>query len=323
MTRFTKLVWSSAVALVFSSLWIAWRFDGDIKAASAKTAIGSVLINTRCGQIEYQEAGTGTPLLMVHGSGGGHDQGMAFAGTLAQSGIRVIAMSRFGYLRTPMPVDASPAAQAAAHVCLLDALGIAKAAVAGGSAGAPSALQMAIRHPERVSALVLLVPLAYKPDALPNSAKPLAPWAESMLMQLIGSDFLFWVGLHVARDQVIQYVLATPPRQVSSASLEERARINAMMERILPVSARAAGLRSDSVMAKHLGPSNLALVRAPTLVVSVRDDGFGTYAGAEYTASQIKGAKFIGYEQGGHIWVGHQVEVMAEIVRLLVPTEKP
>ena len=323
MTRFTKLVWSSAVALVFSSLWIAWRFDGDIKAASAKAALGSILINTRCGQIEYQEAGIGTPLLMVHGSGGGHDQGMAFAGTLAQSGIRVIAMSRFGYLRTPMPADASPAAQADAHVCLLDALGIAKAAVAGGSAGAPSALQMAIRHPDRVSALVLLVPLAYKPDALPNSAKHLAPSAEATLMQLIGSDFLFWVGLHVARDQVIQYVLATPPRQVSSASLEERARINAMMERILPVSARAAGLRSDSVMAKHLGPSNLALVRAPTLVVSVRDDGFGTYAGAEYTASQIKGAKFIGYEQGGHIWVGHQVEVMAEIVRLLVPTEKP
>jgi len=55
----------------------------------------------------------------------------------------------------------------------------------------------------------------------------------------------------------------------------------------------------------------------------VRDDGFGTYAGAEYTASQIKGAKFIGYEQGGHIWVGHQVEVMAEIVKLLVPNEKP
>ena len=182
---------------------------------------------------------------------------------------------------------------------------------------------MAIRHPDRVNALVVLVPLAYKPDTLPNSAKPLAPWAEATLMQLIGSDFLFWVGLHVARDQVIQYVLATPPRQVSSASAEERARINAMMDRILPVSARAAGLRSDSVMANHLGPSNLALVRAPTLVVGVRDDGFGTYAGAEYTASQIKGAKFIGYEQGGHIWVGHQVEVMAEIVKLLVPNEKP
>jgi pimeloyl-ACP methyl ester carboxylesterase len=88
---------------------------------------------------------------------------MAFAGALADHGIRVIAMSRFGYLRTPMPADASAAAQADAHVCLLDALGIRQAAVIGGSAGAPSALQMAIRHPDRVTALVLLVPLAYKP----------------------------------------------------------------------------------------------------------------------------------------------------------------
>jgi len=123
--------------------------------------------------IEYQEAGVGVPLLAVHGSGGGHDQGMAFAGALAQQGIRVIAMSRFGYLRTPMPDDASAPAQADAHVCLLDALGIRQTAIIGGSAGAPSALQMAIRHPDRTSALVLLVPLTYKPPTQADSAPPM------------------------------------------------------------------------------------------------------------------------------------------------------
>ena len=254
---------------------------------------------------------------MVHGSGGGHDQGMAFADKLTQRGIRVIAMSRFGYLRTPMPADASPAAQADAHVCLLDALGIAQAAVAGGSAGGPSALQMAIRHPNRVSALVLLVPLAYKPQALADSAKPLAPWAEALLMRLIGSDFLFWAGLYVARDQVIKYVLATPPEQVRNASPQEHARINNILDHILPVSARAAGLRSDSVLGNSLGPSALETVRAPTLIISVRDDGFGTYASSEYTASQIKGSRFVGFDHGGHVWVGHDDEVMAEIVKLV------
>ena len=203
MKRSTAVLIGVAIAIALSGSWIAWRFDRDIKAASAAAALGGVLIDTRCGPIEYQEAGTGVPLLMVHGSGGGHDQGIAFAGDLPQRGIRVIAMSRFGYLRTPMPADASPAAQGDAHVCLLDALGIAKTAVLGGSAGGPSALQMAIRHSDRVSALILLVPLAYKPDALADSAKPLAPWAEALLMRLIGSDFLFWVGLHVAKDQVI------------------------------------------------------------------------------------------------------------------------
>ena len=317
MKRITGWFFTTVTVLVVAALWISWRFNSDIKAASAKAAQGGVLIDTRCGPIEYQEAGTGTPLLMVHGSGGGHDQGMAFAGKLSQRGIRVIAVSRFGYLRTPMPFNASPAAQADAHVCLLDALGIAKAAVAGGSAGGPSALQMAIRHPDRVSALVLLVPLAYKPSTSADSAKPLAPWAEALLMRLIGTDFVFWAALHVARDQVIRYVLATPPELVSAASLQEQARINAMIGIILPVSQRKAGLGSDSVLSKLLGPAALDKVRAPTLIISARDDGYGTYASAQYTASQIKDAKFIGFEHGGHVWVGHDDVVMQEIVNLV------
>ena len=317
--------WASLMALVlFGAALLVWsRFDSDLQLAAARVARGSVVIDTRCGPIEYQEAGTGAALLMVHGSGGGHDQGMAFAGDLARQGIRVIAMSRFGYLRTPRPADASPAAQADAHVCLLDALGIRQAAVVGGSAGAPSAMQMAIRHPARVSALVLLVPLAYKPATVADSASPLAAPAEAMLMRLIGSDLLFWTRLHVARDQVIRYVLATPPQQVAAASPQERARVNAILDAILPVSARAAGLRDDSVLGKRLPSYPLESIRAPTLVISTRDDGFGTYASAQYTASRIAGAKFIGYDRGGHVWVGHDEEVRAEIVKLLASRGTP
>ena len=324
MKRSVKFVVSGLIVLtlLITVLLIWWRFDRAIKVAQTRALQGSVLVSTRCGPIEYQETGRGVPLLMVHGSGGGHDQGMAFAGNLAQRGIRVIAMSRFGYLRTPMPLDASPAAQADAHVCLLDALGIVHAAVLGGSAGGPSALQMAIRHPDRVSALALLVPLAFKPAALADSAKPLAPWAEGLLMRLVGSDFLYWAGLHVARNQVIKYVLATPPEQVRNASPAERARIDTLLDRILPVSARAAGLRSDSVLGKSLGPAALGAVRVPTLIVSVRDDGFGTYASAQYTASQITGATFVSFEHGGHVWVGHDEEVMTEIANLVMRARK-
>jgi outer membrane protein, multidrug efflux system len=97
--------------------------------------------------------------------------GAALAG-VGKAQAQVIAMSRFAYLRTPMPADASATAQADAHVCLMDALGISQAAVMGGSAGGPSALQMAIRYPDRVSALVLQVPLAYKPGrALARTAR--------------------------------------------------------------------------------------------------------------------------------------------------------
>ena len=309
------------LALVASSIW--WRFDGDLERARERSAQRSALIETRCGPIEVQQSGAGVPLLVVHGSGGGHDQGMAFAGTLAQRGIRVIAMSRFGYLRTPMPADASAAAQADAHVCLLDALGLHRAAVMGGSAGAPSALQMAIRHPDRVSALILLVPLTYKPPTQADSAAPMPAWVEATMTRLIGSDFLFWAALHVARDEVIKTVLATPPELVATASPREQARVNAMLDNILPVSARAEGLRSDTAVGKHLTPAPLESIRAPTLVVSARDDRYGTFAGAAYTASRIAGTKFIGFDTGGHTWVGHDDEVMSEIVTLLVPTATP
>ena len=313
----------AVLVLVGAGALIGWRFSHDMALATAHAAQGGKLLPTRCGPIEYQEAGTGVPLLVVHGSGGGHDQGMAFAGTLARHGVRAIAMSRFGYLGTPMPADASAAAQADAHVCLLDALGIGRAAVMGGSAGAPSALQMAIRHPDRVSALILLVPLAYKPAAEADSAPPMPVWVEAAMMRLIGSDFLFWAALHLARDQVIRVVLATPPELLATASPKERARVNAMLDNILPVSTRAEGLRSDSSVGKHLAPSPLESVRVPTLIVSSRDDGYGTYASAKYTASRIAGAKFVGFDQGGHVWVGHDDAVMTEILKLLDVTVRP
>jgi 2-hydroxy-6-oxonona-2,4-dienedioate hydrolase len=146
------------------------------------------------------------------------------------------------------------------------------------------------RHPDRVSALILLVPLAYKTPTQTNSAPPLPAWVENTMMLVIGSDFLFWVASHVARDQVIKVVLATPPKLLSTAKVAEQTRINLMLETILPVAARAAGLRSD------------------------------TNASAENTASKNKGAKFIGFETGGHTWVGHNDEVMAAIAELLSHT---
>ncbi|WP_411281556.1 alpha/beta fold hydrolase, partial [Gemmatimonas sp.] len=310
--------------VVGGALLVRGRYGTDMRRARARAraAQGSVLLSTRCGPIEYQEAGTGVPLLVVHGSGGGHDQGMAWAGGLASKGVRVITMSRFGYLRTPMPADASAAAQADAHVCLLDAMDIPKAAVMGGSAGAPSALQMAILHPDRVTALVLMVPLAWKPPTATNSAPPMPAWVEATIVRLIGSDFLFWAARQLARDQVIKVVLATPPELLAHASLQERARVGAMLDDILPVSLRATGLRSDTQVGKHLKPSPLESIKMPTLVISARDDRYGTYASAQYTASHIAGARFIGFDQGGHVWVGHNDEVQLAIVALLVPSAR-
>ena len=311
-----------AAALVAAGVTLRARYERDLALASARAAQGSTLIDTRCGPIEVQQAGAGLPLLMVHGSGGGHDQGMAWARPLVQQGVHVIAMSRFGYLRTPRPADASPEAQADAHACLLDALGIDRAAVLGVSAGGASALQLALRHPQRVSALVLVVPIAWKPGTVADSAPRLSDDQDAWLLRLLGSDALFWAALHVARAPLLRHVLATPPEQVAAASAEERARVDEVVERILPVSARAAGLRDDTRLGKRLGPAALESVRVPTLVVSARDDGFGTYAAAQYTASRIPGARFLGFEDGGHLLVGHDAAVRAQVVAWLRATAR-
>jgi len=312
-----------AVALAAAAFTISSRFQRDLAVAADRAAQGSTLIATRCGPIEVQQAGQGIPLLMIHGSGGGHDQGMDWARPLTQHGIRVIAMSRFGYLRTPRPADASPEAQADAHVCLLDALGIAKAAVMGVSAGGASALQAAIRHPDRVSALVLVVPIAWKPGGVADSAPPLSDEKDEWLLRLLGSDFLYWSGVQLARDQVFRHVLATPPELIHAASAQEQARVNAMAERVLPVSLRSLGLRDDTRLGKGLRPAALETIRVPTLAISARDDAFGTYAGAEYTASRIPGARFVGYDSGGHLLVGRDAQVQAEVLELLVTAARP
>jgi len=293
------------------------RYQRDIDRAFARISTGSQLVQTRCGPIEYAMAGEGPPVLIVHGAGGGFDQGMDFGEPLIRQGFRVIAMSRFGYLRTPLSSDASSVAQADAHACLLDALHIRRVAVAGASAGAPSSMQFALRYPERTSALILLVPAAYVPR--PDNAPPLhtPPGTRFLFDTALRSDFLFWVASKFARETVIRAILATPPSVVKNADADEQARVQKMMAHILPISPRRRGLLNDASVTASLPRYALEKITAPTLVISVADDLFGTFDGARYTAAHIPHARFIGYASGGHLWVGHHNEVASEIVAFL------
>lgn len=292
-------------------------YQRDLRLALARVASGSEVTDTPCGPIEYAEAGAGGPVLVVHGAGGGYDQGLAFAAPLAARGFRVIAMSRFGYLRTPLPDDASAAAQADAHACLLDALAIRRASIIGASAGAPSSMQFALRHPERTAALVLLVPAAYvpRPGGAPSMKTP--PGTQFLFDTALRSDFLFWAAPKVARDTVIRALLATPPDVVAAASPAEQARVAQMIDHVLPVSTRRPGLVNDAAVTSALPRYELERIAAPTLVVSAKDDLFGTFDGARYSAAHVPGARFIGYPDGGHLWVGHHEELMSELSAFL------
>ncbi len=95
------------------------------------------------------------------------------------------------------------------------------------------------------------------------------------------------------------------------------ARAQLIRDSILPVSIRRAGLLNDSVIVSNLPRYALEKVRARTLAVSLKDDLYGTYEAAKYTREQVKGARFLGFERGGHVWIGHHEEIIKEAVRFL------
>jgi 2-hydroxy-6-oxonona-2,4-dienedioate hydrolase len=311
VTILIGLLVTGLFALVYAN------YQHDIYQARERILVGSQIAETPCGPIEYAVAGDGPPVLVVHGAGGGYDQSMDASKALVQSGFRVIAMSRFGYLRTPLPADASAVAQADAHACLIDALNVQRAAVVGVSAGAPSSMQFALRHPERTAALVLLVPAAYVPR--PGGAPPMRtpPGTKFWFDTALQSDFLFWAAPRLARQTVIRALLATPPTVVENASADEQARVAQVLDHVLPVSSRRLGLLNDASVTSTLTRYELERIAVPTLIMSVADDLFGTFEGARYSAEHIPHARFIGYPSGGHLWVGHQKEVISEVTAFL------
>ena len=306
--------WAVFIGLIAALCALTYAaYHRDIERARERVAAGSRVAETPCGPIEYTIAGDGPPVLAVHGAGGGYDQGLELVEALAARGFRIVAMSRFGYLRTPLPAEASAAAQADAHACLLDALDIPRAAVLGASAGAPSSVQLALRHPARVTALVLLVPALYVPrtENAPSVRTP--PGTEFLFDTALKSDFVFWAALRLARRTMISAILATPPERVDDASATEQLRIAALLAHILPVTPRRLGLLNDAAVTSSIDRYELERVTTPTLLASAEDDLFGTFDAARYTAGQIPGARFIAYAEGGHVLVGHQEELMGEV----------
>lgn len=265
---------------------------------------GGIIAETAAGPIEYAEQGQGEPLLLIHGAGGGYDQGLLIARNLFDH-HRNIAPSRFGYLRTPVPADSSPSAQADAHAALLDHLGVDRAIVVGVSAGGPSAIELALRHADRVSALILLVPRTWDPSQSVGVDQSVQ---SQTVLRLIESsaDFLYWIAIRTARGAVVRF-LGVPPGLEARSSEVDRAYVSDVMQSVLPLSARVRGIAVDSAI--ELSPWPLQQLRVATLIISSVDDLFKTLPGARFTANHIPGAELKVLGSGGHLMVGRRKQV--------------
>jgi pimeloyl-ACP methyl ester carboxylesterase len=121
------------------------------------------VVETSLGKVEYIDTGQGDPVLFVHGSPGGCDQGAVMGAFLVPRGFRVIAVSRPGYLGTPLTESMkTPDQQADLELALMDSLGLERFGVMCWSGGGPSSYRMAAKDAERVTALVALAGVSEK-----------------------------------------------------------------------------------------------------------------------------------------------------------------
>lgn len=239
----------------------------------------SQIIQTSRGTLEYAIRGQGTAVILCHGTGGGYDQGLVLARLL--NDFQGIAVSRAGYLRTPMETGRSPAEMADAYAALLDSLQIEKAAILGLSGGGMSAAYFALRHPDRCQALILADAITKAP---PNTSVKIVESANSL------PDGVAWLitrlAVHVGLPLMIRDV-------------ETRSMMRVFFENN-PISERHAGVQNDLTQVHAMDEFNWEDVRVPTLLIHGDQDNLIPLEYSQEVARRIPTAELVIIQGGGH-----------------------
>jgi pimeloyl-ACP methyl ester carboxylesterase len=171
---------------------------GFLAATSGVTEPGRLrfrMVKTRGVRLSTLEAGTGPPVVALPGLGGTKGSFLPTVAALAAD-LRVIAVDLPGFGDSAKPIGAAydPRFFAGAVVDLLDALGLDRVHLIGNSLGGRVALEVGLRHPNRVGRLALLAPsLAWRRDR---------PWAP--LLRLVRPE----LGLvQLAPRRVVQEIV--------------------------------------------------------------------------------------------------------------------
>lgn len=266
-------------------------------------------VATELGPVEIERAGQGPPVLVVHGTPGGSDQALAMGAFLRAAGCATIAPSRPGYLGTPLDDGHAIDAQADLHAALLDALGLERAGVLAWSGGGPSAYRLAVRHPDRVAALVVAAGVSqrFAPDAASVDER-------LMLDTRAGNWLLRFLASHAPKTTVSSTIGA----EGDLTHAELRARTKAVLgddrqvELVLAMARaaadhahRARGIDNDLARFAAIDSLELERIATPTLIVCGDADTDVPPDHSHHAAATIPRADHLVLERGTHLalWV--------------------
>jgi pimeloyl-ACP methyl ester carboxylesterase len=298
-----------SAAAVTAVACAAARYAADMRRAYARIHGRSTVVPSAYGDIDYAAGGSGPPALVIHGSGGGFDQGELVAEAALGDGFRWIAPSRFGYLRSTFHEGASFDEQAHAYACLLDHLGVGKAAVVALSHGGPSALLFAALYPERVSSLTLISCGVASSDA-PDQAK--ANRRGDLLATIFSHDPLYWAISRMLKRQLMA-LMGAGDAVISGLTAGQRELVDQVIDQMNPVAPRAAGVAFDNQAA--MPNERIAAVQAPVLILHAEDDTLQLFRNAEFAAATMPDARLIRFDRGGHLILAVEQAAIRDAVR--------
>lgn len=115
-------------------------------------------VRTPVGTMAVHDAGSGPPVLLVHGIPGSSGVWAEVVDGLVEAGFRVLAPDLLGFGASDRPATLDElwvGAQATALAHVLDTLDVGPAIVVGHDYGAPTSVTLAIRRPAHVAGLLL------------------------------------------------------------------------------------------------------------------------------------------------------------------------
>ena len=283
------VVWSAGIAATAAVLGTRQSYRRWKRAQVERLGTESHLLETARGTVEYQMAGEGPVVLMIHGGPGGYDQGMALARFLNLQGVTVLTLSRPGYRRTPLTSGQTPEAQADLFAAALEALQVPQAVVIAVSWGGPSALQFALRYPDRCRGLIMLSAQAehYTEEEVSRSL----PLGERLLRRLFWKLFVFDPFLYLL-DGLSNWLPQGAPLRAFVAS--------GLIGSLVMNPDRTAGYRNDAQQFADLPAYPTQEIAVPTLIVHGTSDVEVPFRQAELLAKNVPQAQLVTVQDADH-----------------------